>query len=91
LEDVVEGLLRALVARGELTREGQEALDDRVAVYRVLLIEVAVEEPSIGPRSIEALEWELLCCGHEPPTLKRAANRTVRVGARLPGGRSRVA
>ena len=51
LEEVVEGLLGALVAAGELARERQEALDEHLAVDRVALVQVAREERAIllGP------------------------------------------
>jgi hypothetical protein len=39
LEDVVEGLFGPLVAGGKLAREGQEPLDDRVAVDRVACVD----------------------------------------------------
>ena len=47
LEEVVEGLVGALVAACELARERQEALDERLAVDRVAVIEVAREERAI--------------------------------------------
>ena len=47
LEEVVEGLLGALVAARELARERQEALDEHLAVDRVALVQVAREERAI--------------------------------------------
>ena len=54
LEEVVEGLVGALVAARELAGERQEALDERVAVDRVALVEVAREQRAIlrDPRGI---------------------------------------
>ena len=51
LEEVVEGLLRPLVAAGELARERQEPLDEQLAVDGVAPVEVALEEGAIlrGP------------------------------------------
>ena len=47
LEEVVEGLVGALVAARELARERQEALDEHLAVDRVALVEIAREEGAI--------------------------------------------
>ena len=54
LEEVVEGLVGALVAARELARERQEALDEHLAVDRVALVEVACEQGAIlrDPRSV---------------------------------------
>ena len=51
LEEVVEGLLGALVAARELARERQEALDEHLAVDRVALVQITREERAIllGP------------------------------------------
>src|SRR4051794_16444566 len=54
LEEVVEGLLRALVAAGELAREGEEALDQRRAVDRVATRQVALEERPVLVSAIAA-------------------------------------
>ena len=47
LEEVVEGLLGALVAARELARERQEALDEHLAIDRIALIQIAGEEGAI--------------------------------------------
>ena len=47
LEEVVEGLLGALVAARQLARERQEALDEHLAVDRVAPLEVAREQRAI--------------------------------------------
>ena len=47
LEEVVEGLLGALVAARELARERQEALDEHLAVDRIALVQVAREERAV--------------------------------------------
>ena len=47
LEEVIEGLLGALVAACQLARQRQEALDEHLAIDRVALIEVAREQRAI--------------------------------------------
>jgi hypothetical protein len=47
LKEIVAGLLGSLVARRDLAREGQEALDDRVAVDVTPGVPVALEQRAV--------------------------------------------
>src|SRR3954447_20491052 len=70
LEDVVERLFGALIAGGKLARERQEALDDRVAVDRVVCVDVAPEQPAVRLRPVNGVvrrgmrSGQVVRCGH---------------------------
>src|SRR3954452_17436705 len=54
LEEVVERLLGARVAAGELAGERQKALDEHLAIDRVATVEVALEERAIFAGALRA-------------------------------------
>ena len=61
--EVVERLAGALVAAGELARERQEALDQRLARGRVALVVIALEQAAIlAARAISAFRDETGIC-----------------------------
>ena len=88
LQEVVERLLRALVAARELARERQEALDERLAVDRVAAVagsaRTAPGPPAPGSAREPGRTW-----ARARPSQPRPASRGVRraaAGGRLGGG-----
>ena len=86
LEEVIEGLLGALVAACQLARQRQEALDEHLAIDRIALVQVAREQCAIllGAAIAHA---DSLRTGAPP----RSAAAGTRSGESSDGDRVRVA
>ena len=62
LDQVVEGFAGPLVAAGELARERQEALDERLARAGVRVVVVALEKAPVLLRAHEPIGRTGICC-----------------------------